>query len=94
MVNYKVVVFMEYSDGTVEHVLWEPEMYGEMCYRNADFYNLFYETTATLSQSSLVDVYMELWNNPSIQKVTSQIGDKSVIREICIGTKILPLRRF
>ena len=92
--NYKVVVFIEYSDGMVEHVLWEPEMYGQMCYNNTDFHRLFYETIPTITQNSLVDVFMELWDNPSIQKVSSVMGDNEVIREICLGKKILPLRRF
>jgi len=92
--SFKVVVFLEYSDGRVEHILWEPEMYGQMCYNNTDFHNLFYETTAKLAQVSLVDVFMELWDKPLIQEIQSQIGDKSVMRQIITGKKILPLRRF
>ncbi len=92
MKNYKVVITLEFPDGSVEYVIWEPELYGKLCYMNADFEEVFYNKNNFKVQP--IDVLFELWENPSVSSVSSQIGDKLGLKQICVGTKVIPLKRI
>ena len=94
MKNYKVVITLEFPDGSVEYVIWEPELYGRLCYMNSDFHSIFYDTTKNNFQVPPVDVLIELWENPQLTTISSQIGNKLGLKQICVGNKILPLKRL
>ena len=91
---YKVVISMEFPDGSMEYVIWEPEFFGKMRYAGMDISKLFYDTSSNGFLDAPVDVLVELWKNPQVKKITSKTGDKEVLIEICVGEKIIPLARY
>lgn len=94
MKNYKVVISMEFPDSSMEYVIWEPELYGKLCYLKADFEAMFYDTTKNNFQVAPVDVSIDLYENPQVTTISSQIGDKVGLKQLLVGTRVLPLKRF
>ena len=92
--NYKVVATIEFPDGREEFVLWEPELYGQMVYRDVDMVGLFYNTSINGFKDPPVSVLIELWENPYVKKISSKIGDNEDVVDLLIGKKILPIRRY
>ena len=90
--NYKVVISLEFPDGSIEYVIWELELYGRLCYINADFEEMFYNKNNFKIQP--VDVLIEIWDNPFVSTIESRVGDKVGLVQICTGNKVLPLKRF
>lgn len=94
MKNYKVVISLEFPNGDIEYVIWEPELYGKLAYINADFESMFYDTTKNNFQVAPVDVLIELYDNPQITTISSQIGNKLGLKQLLVGERVLPLKRF
>lgn len=94
MKNYKIVCSIEYSDGHMEYVIWEPEFYGQMMYSNVSVRDLFYKPSLNEFSDQIVDVLLELWENPQVQNIMSKMGDNEVFHQICIGKKIFPINRY
>lgn len=94
MKNYKVVISLEFPDGSIEYVIWEPELYGKLAYMNADFESMFYDTTKNNFQVAPVDVLIELYDNPQLTTISSQIGDKVGLKQLLVGERVLPLKRI
>lgn len=94
MKNYKVVITLSFPDGSEEYVIWEPELYGKLSYMNADFNAIFFDTTKNNFQVAPVEVLIELWENPQLTTISSQIGDKVGLKQICVGSRVLPLKRM
>jgi hypothetical protein len=90
----KIVFTIEFPDGHEEYVLWEPEFYGEMIYKGMDITELFYNTHKNGFIDPPVSVLIELWENPSVKKITSKMGDNEVILDVIVGKKIFPIRSF
>lgn len=85
---------MEFPDGSMEYVIWEPELYGKLAYMNADFNEMFYNTSKNNFQVAPVDVLIELYENPQITTISSQIGDKMGLKQLLTGNRVLPLKRI
>ena len=94
MKNYKVVAKIEFPNGREEFVLWEPELYGQMVYRGVDMYELFYNTSKNGFEVAPVNVLIELYENPVVNKIVSKIGDNEVLLDILIGNEVFPIRQF
>lgn len=94
MKNYKVVISLEFPNGDIEYVIWEPELYGKLAYMNADFESMFYDTTKNNFQVAPVDVLIELYDNPQLTTISSQIGDKLGLKQLLVGDRVLPLKRI
>ena len=61
---------------------------------NADFNAIFFDTTKNNFQVAPVEVLIELWENPQLTTISSQIGDKVGLKQICVGSRVLPLKRM
>lgn len=94
MKNYKVVITLEFPDGSLEYVIWEPELYGKLCYMNSDFESIFYDTSKNNFKVPPVDVLIELWDNPQLTTISSQIGNELGLKQMCVGQRIIPLKRL
>ena len=94
MKNYKVVISLEFPDGSMEYVIWEPELYGKLAYMQTDFESIFYDTTKNNFKVAPVDVLIELWENPQVTTISSQIGDIVGLKQMCVGNKVMPLKRL
>jgi len=94
MKNYKVVISLEFPDGSIEYVIWEPELYGKLAYMNADFDSMFYDTSKNNFQTPPVDVLIELYDNPQVTTISSQMGDKLGLKQLLVGERVLPLKRL
>jgi len=90
--NYKVVISLEFPDGTIEYVIWEMELYGKLCYLNADFQSMFQDQSKF--KTPPVDVLFEIWNNPSVSTIEHKIGNEITLKQICTGSRVIPLKRF
>ena len=92
MKQYKIVVTIEFEDGHEEFVVWEPELLGAMLYGGVDLYDFFYNPTKNnLSQQPIL-VKLELFDDPIVKDIQVKIGDEMILRQILIGTKILPIK--
>jgi hypothetical protein len=85
--NYKIVVVLEFLDGTEEFVIWEPKMYGDMIKHNVNFTKMFYESPEIVSTPPLF-VNLFLYNDPKVVEVDSTVGDKLSRREILMGENL------
>ena len=94
MKNYKIVCSIEFPNGSVEYVIWEPEFYGEMLYKGIDVSELFYNISRNGFADAPVDVLVELYDNPQIKEIGVKIGDNEQVRQLLIGTKVLPIRNY
>lgn len=94
MKTYKVVASIEFPNGQEEYVIWEPEFYGTMLYKQIDIVGLFYNTSENGFLDAPVSVLLELWENPQIKKIVSKIGDNEVSQDLLIGKRVFPIRRF
>lgn len=92
--NYKVVCSIEFPDGHMEYVTWEPEFYGTMIKNNVDIRSLFYDIERNGFSDSPVDVLIELYEDPKIQTITQRIGDNEFQTQLLIGKNIFPIIRY
>lgn len=89
---YKVVITLEFPDGSIEYIIWEPELYGKLCYMQTDFQEMFYNKNNFKVQP--IYVLFELWENPRVSTIASRVGDKIGMEQICAGSRVIPLKRI
>jgi len=94
ILNPKVVCSIEFPDGSMEYVIWEPELYGQMKYSNVDIRELFYNTSKNGFTDAPVDVLIEMYDDPKIQEISQTTGEKQGLMQLLIGRKIFPIERF
>jgi hypothetical protein len=91
MKQYKIVITLEFPHHE-EFVVWEPELYGKLCYNNIDVEKLLYDKEKNGYVDDLLSATIELYDDPKVTDIEMKLGDQLQIRQILIGTKILPIR--
>jgi hypothetical protein len=91
--DYKVVVILEFLDGTEEYVVWEPLLYADMVKNNVDFIKLFYMSPEVIRTPPLnVDLFLYL--NPSVKEIVHSVNEEQVKRQILVGHKLFHIRSY
>jgi hypothetical protein len=91
MKQYKIVITLEFPHHE-EFVVWEPELYGKLCYNRIDVEQLLYDKEKNGYTEELLSATIELYDDPKVTEIDTKLGDDTIRRQILIGTKILPIR--
>lgn len=90
---YKIVVCLEFLNGDMEYVIWEPLMYGQMLDNNVDLHKLFFDTPDFITTPPL-EVNIYLYHNPQVKEISQGMNGESVVRQLLIGKRICLLKTF